>query len=513
MNSFSRRAITFFVIGWLTFFAIPDKLLATGYSCLVPHCPQGTGWGFQQDTDPPVSVSRTYVRNPRDESSAGAMSRGLPKLIQRKANPSNKSADAVIITYDDFLAHMAPGLERLVQVVVPSTTIPMDVGGEDQENLVWNMPDLSLYGPVLNNTTWSEVVSTTPYVGDFPGAAISHAFRTGTYYEYYELIPDSPEQTGAAYYHGGANAEFIYPGDVVHAPVPLSLGLGLFESEFDAVDCAQFEGGCGTGNSAEAYLQMTQEFEEVASGILNTFDGESTEAIKVRNSIITRVFDADDNLLEESIEDFIIWYSVDGHYIRAGLADGAPWVDNTSFDYMEYRKIFAGALPVEWQSVTAEVKKDREVEVRWSTATEAANDHFIVERSTDGSNFLRLGVVPAVGNSAGPEEYQFSDEAAQEGFNYYRIKQVDLDESSSYSSVVSALVALPADGEALTVLYPNPGRNEVFFSRPASYELFNASGQRLASGMAEGSLDVSSFPAGQYLVRLDGGKLHRWVKQ
>jgi hypothetical protein len=389
----------------------------------------------------------------------------------------------------------------------------MDVGGEDLEGLSWNMPDFTLQGTLLIRNTSSEAVNSTPFTGDFPDANITHAFQTGSYYEYYEAIPDLPEETGAVYYYGAADASFIYPGDLVHAPVPLSLGLGVFEVEFTAVDCALLDGGCETGNPAEAYFLMTQEFEEVATGILNTYDNGPTQAFKVRNSIIERVYDADDNLLEESFADYLIWYSKDGHYMRAELADGAPWVGNTSFVRIEYQKLGSGALPVQWREVTAEAKKDREVEVRWSTETETDNDHFIVERSVDGTNFLPLGKVPAIGNSNRPEHYKLLDEAAHEGFNYYRIKQLDFGGNSAYSTVVSALVTASVDGEILTLLYPNPGRDEVHFSRPASYELFGANGQRLASGVAEGSLDVSALPAGQYLVRLDGGKLHRWVKQ
>ncbi|MFK8160991.1 MAG: T9SS type A sorting domain-containing protein [Lewinella sp.] len=463
-----------------------------------------------------LKLSRTYL-NGRMLSASYEGREALQRIRKSSGREGtvsgNKSNTSVTITYDDFANHLALGRDRQAQELTAPTGIPMDVGGEDVEGLFWQMPNLPLFGTVLSGTITSSDVATSPYLDDFPGATPTHVFDGGGRYDYYELIADTPTETGALYYYGAADADYIHLGDFVHAPIPLALGLGVFGGEFDPVPCSILDEGCETGNPDEAFYQVFQEFEEVASGTLQTYDDGSTEALKVRNTVTVVFTDINDNVIEESVTNNLIWYSKDGHYLICELAEGAPWTNNTSFVNIKYQKLSVGALPVEWQAVTAEVKKDREVEVRWSTATETANDHFIVERSTDGSNFLRLGVVPAVGNSAGPEEYQFSDEAAQEGFNYYRIKQVDLDGSSSYSSVVSALVALPADGEALTVLYPNPGRNEVFFSRPASYELFNASGQRLASGMAEGSLDVSNFPAGQYLVRLDGGKLHRWVKQ
>jgi hypothetical protein len=513
MNPSIQKFIASLIVVLLAVFATSSTLFASTWPCAIPNCPTSCGdgsGGFQADT---VNINRTYLGYRGSPSTEAMAGQSRPKLIQRNGDSRNKSANALSITYDDFLNHLVPGLDRLGQILIDPAGIPMDVGGEDVEDVTWNMPDFTLQGTLQLRNTFSEEVNSTPFTGDFPEANITHAFQTGAYYEYYEVIPDMQEETGAVYYYGASDESFIYPGDLVHAPVPLSLGLGLFEAEFGAVDCALLEGGCGTGNPAEAYYLMTQEFEEVATGTLNTYDNGPTQAIKVRNSHIERVYDADDNLLEENLTDYLIWYSKDGHYMRAELADGAPWVGNTNFVQIEYQKLSSGSLPVQWREVTAEVKKDREVEVRWSTETETNSERFIVERSVDGTNYQQLSSVPAAGDTNLPQEYRFLDEGAQEGFNYYRIKQLDFSGQSTYSSVVSALVTMLRDGEALTVLYPNPGRDEVYFSRPASYELFGVQGQRLSSGVVEGSLDVSGLPAGQYLVRLDGGKLHRWVKQ
>ena len=181
--------------------------------------------------------------------------------------------------------------------------------------------------------------------------------------------------------------------------------------------------------------------------------------------------------------------------------------------YAEYQKLSASPLPVEWLAVSAEVIKNREVKVNWSTATESQNERFVVERSTDGNRFIPIGSLDAVGNSNERQDYTYTDEAPLEGFNYYRIQQQDVDGRYTYSSMVSALVTRTAGDEKLVVLYPNPGRDEVFFSQPADYQLLTIDGQLLAEGRAEQQLNVSGLPAGTYLVRIDGGEVYHWVKR
>ncbi len=73
----------------------------------------------------------------------------------------------------------------------------------------------------------------------------------------------------------------------------------------------------------------------------------------------------------------------------------------------------------------------------WSTAFEEDNSIFIVEKSEDGANFGNLGTVEGAGNSMDIREYNFLDIMATASRTYYRLKQVDIDGSFSYSDVVS----------------------------------------------------------------------------
>jgi hypothetical protein len=114
-------------------------------------------------------------------------------------------------------------------------------------------------------------------------------------------------------------------------------------------------------------------------------------------------------------------------------------------------------LPVRWVSIAAQrIKSD--VQVHWQTATEQNNHHYEIERSNDGQNFVFMSrVQPASATSSYSHDYTYLDAGAAERGSprlYYRIKQVDVDGTASYSMVTTVSV-LPG-GETIPPAYPNP---------------------------------------------------------
>jgi hypothetical protein len=75
-------------------------------------------------------------------------------------------------------------------------------------------------------------------------------------------------------------------------------------------------------------------------------------------------------------------------------------------------------LPIELIDFTGENSLGKNL-LRWSTATENHNDHFTIERSTDGSAFEDVGEVKGAGTSYSQKNYGFTDETVQPGVNYY----------------------------------------------------------------------------------------------
>lgn len=75
--------------------------------------------------------------------------------------------------------------------------------------------------------------------------------------------------------------------------------------------------------------------------------------------------------------------------------------------------------------------------LNWSTAYEEDNSVFIVERSDDGSTFRNIGTVEAAGTSSEIKQYNFLDIMANAERSFYRLKQIDLDGTFSFSDVVA----------------------------------------------------------------------------
>ncbi|OKL39852.1 hypothetical protein A3841_15860 [Pontibacter flavimaris] len=104
-------------------------------------------------------------------------------------------------------------------------------------------------------------------------------------------------------------------------------------------------------------------------------------------------------------------------------------------------------------------RQGADVLLAWETASEKDNSGFGAEVSEDGKTFRQLGFVQSKSpNSQTKLSYTFRDtEAGKAGTRYYRLRQVDLDGTASYSAVKA--VAFPRADLNFSV-YPNP-----FFDR------------------------------------------------
>ena len=186
---------------------------------------------------------------------------------------------------------------------------------------------------------------------------------------------------------------------------------------------------------------------------------------------------------------------------RAGITSFSPFAVSSRPD---------GALPVELTAFSAQ-RKGSDVACTWATASEKNSRDFAIERSADGREFIRIGKVNASGGNV-PTTYAFTDEQPLAGLAYYRLRQMDLDGTESFSLVVKvsgvAVLAVP-------VVVPNPGTGRFAvvtadgqaWVGPAM--VFNALGElvlRLPAADSEGAdarvFDLSGQPAGLYLVQL-----------
>ncbi len=98
--------------------------------------------------------------------------------------------------------------------------------------------------------------------------------------------------------------------------------------------------------------------------------------------------------------------------------------------------------------------------LNWITSAEQNTDHFEIERSFDGVNFVKAGNVQAAGNSNREVNYSFSDPiTVTSGIIYYRLRTVDIDGKWNLSKIVS----LRLSGKSITnfTVYPNPFTNNI----------------------------------------------------
>ena len=91
--------------------------------------------------------------------------------------------------------------------------------------------------------------------------------------------------------------------------------------------------------------------------------------------------------------------------------------------------------------------------IDWSTYDEVNVNHFEIERSRTGQQFATVGRVNAKGSNGNKTDYNWIDTAPFRGVSFYRIKEVDIDMRSKYSSVVR--IDLTQPNSELT-LFPNP---------------------------------------------------------
>lgn len=166
-------------------------------------------------------------------------------------------------------------------------------------------------------------------------------------------------------------------------------------------------------------------------------------------------------------------------------------------------------------------KSENQIVLSWATAEELNNRGFQIESSSDARNWRSLGFVESkkqAGSTSKKIDYQFVDEAPAFGQNYYRLKQVDLDGTYEYSSILSAWI----DAKTQIVLHPNPTSSKLLIQGLTGGEhvaIFDMLGrviyQRKAAESWKFELPVGNWGVGTYYVQVSDTQgrrtMHRFV--
>lgn len=175
-------------------------------------------------------------------------------------------------------------------------------------------------------------------------------------------------------------------------------------------------------------------------------------------------------------------------------------------------------LPVELAAFEA-TPANNSIQLAWNTQSEINFEGFEVQRSIDGSNFSTISWVNARGSEAQGASYGYTDNDAIPGKTYYyRLQMWDFDGVFEYSNVVSARIE--GRGPVIDV-FPNPTHHQAVLAFESFTEIaapvlitINDNMGRLIqqlnytaqTGKNIIHLNVSHFPMGMYMIRLEQGE-------
>lgn len=188
-------------------------------------------------------------------------------------------------------------------------------------------------------------------------------------------------------------------------------------------------------------------------------------------------------------------------------------------------------LPVELVSFGSSVNGSV-LKLTWTTASEINSAKFFVERTSKSSGvWSKIGEVNAAGVSNAPRNYVYCDRFPVTGKVQYRLKMVDADGTSKYSSVIETEIGLPKNF-SLIQNYPNPFNPSTTFNYAIPvdskvaltvYNLLGNESGRLVNefqkaGYHSMNFNAQGLPSGVYFYKLtatpvDGTKQYSMTKK
>ena len=173
-------------------------------------------------------------------------------------------------------------------------------------------------------------------------------------------------------------------------------------------------------------------------------------------------------------------------------------------------------LPLTLTAFTGRLQDNGQALLQWQisgTGGSAPQGTFELQYATgDTSNFNRVLSTQPVDPAT--QNYSYLQVSPAPGVNYYRLKLVAPDESSTYSQVVTITIGSGSTG---LIIYPNPAQSSVVVTVPqagsattgtAVIGIYNSTGmlvQRLVTGAAVNTFDISRLAAGMYTVQVVQG--------
>jgi hypothetical protein len=176
----------------------------------------------------------------------------------------------------------------------------------------------------------------------------------------------------------------------------------------------------------------------------------------------------------------------------------------------------AGLIPVNIINFEGSVTDVFEIGLKWQMGEYGKTRQFLVERSIDETSFSTIGVLDSSMLVNVNSIYEFMDKFPVEGYNYYRIKQIDVNGAHNYSQTIAIFLELGGFPQ-ISAMYPNPVQNVLNINMEyyvpedggVKAEIYDNECRVLATfeDISKGgnkimSLDISHLPPGVYMCVL-----------
>lgn len=169
-------------------------------------------------------------------------------------------------------------------------------------------------------------------------------------------------------------------------------------------------------------------------------------------------------------------------------------------------------LPVGLLYFNGTLNESNEVFLQWETETETNNDYFEIQ-TLIGDTWKTLAIKDGAGNSTSKTYYNYTDKKPIDGLSYYRLKQVNFDQTFNYSNAIS--IDLSKDREQITNIRPNPTNGLVYYDyiskskADITIEVVSFTGESLfketknaETGFNSFNLSLQEFKNGVYLLKI-----------
>jgi hypothetical protein len=148
----------------------------------------------------------------------------------------------------------------------------------------------------------------------------------------------------------------------------------------------------------------------------------------------------------------------------------------------------ASLLPIVWNSFSG-FQENNVIRLDWSTKSEINASHFDVEHSVDGKVWTVYEQIKAIGNSTLVQYYSFLDKFPISGVNYYRIKEVDFDNTINYSKIITVNYNSENKANSFWVVASNSGCFTIY-----------------SDGLSSGDFDIT-------LINVNGWVMQKWPRK